>query len=164
MTTQTLLAQTKKSESRFSVLDLIFAIFFCARHFATPIGRSVCHQTVCYLYAEHSGILAPTRFEIGGNLIFNREVDMAIEKLLVLSYIEPAEKGTYRITQSGLWQYDASIAPKITRDPALTAVLSSLRLVLREPITSGTDEPDSFCSTSIPGQRVTQHEEVSSSG
>jgi hypothetical protein len=119
--------------SGFGVFELIFAIFFYKRHSTSPVDRIACHQIVSYIYAEYGAILRSTQFEMRSNLIFNREVDEAIHKLVSMSCIESAENDAYRITQSGLWQYDSSIAPKIIRcNTVLIPVISGLKLILRK--------------------------------
>jgi hypothetical protein len=122
-----------RTESGFGVFDLVFAIFFYSRHSTTPVDRIVCYQIVSYIYAQYGTILRSTQFEMRRNFIYNCEVDSAIHKLVSLSCIESVENDAYRITESGLWQYDASIAPKIIRcNSVLVPVLSDLKLTLRK--------------------------------
>jgi hypothetical protein len=119
-----------RADLEFGVSDLVFAIFFYARHLPTLVDRALCHRIVSYIYAEYGPLLGSTHFEMRDNLIFNREVDSAIDRLASLSYIESVVNDTCRITESGLWQYDASVAPKIVKSTLLIPVVSTLRFAL----------------------------------
>ena len=132
-------------------MDIVFAVLLRARKLKMQIGRADCRRLVRHFCSEYGQIFVAIQSDDNQYAVVDDDVDLAIDKLLFLSYIDES----YQLTDSGLWQFDHSVSPKIVANNSLQPMFDNLRLGVKGSV-AGFLERSGMSGKQNPNEEKTQ--------